>query len=156
MSVSSLRIAGSVVVLSSLLLLPITAWAQAEDEPFRGIAARGDKKWGEVAEEMRKAIAINPTSTRKVQMRARIIFGAPRIPSAFLSWRCAQEPGNCAAAVAEWETSEDQKVILGVQQALADLRAGYKVRGQGRVASRRLPATTDVDRTVLQRRREQL
>lgn len=130
MSVSSLRIAGSVVVLSSLLLLPITAWAQAEDEPFRrGIAARGDKKWGEVAEEMRKAIAINPTdSTRKVQVRARIIFGGNSteyLPHFYLG-DALKNQGNCAAAVAEWETSEDQKVILGVQQALADLRAGYK------------------------------
>jgi hypothetical protein len=130
MNVSSLRIAGSVLVLSSLLLLPVTAWAQAEDEPFRrGIVARGDKKWGEMAEEMRKAIAINPTeSTRKVQVRARIIFGGNSteyLPHFYLG-DALKNQGNCSGAVTEWETSEDQKVILGVQQALADLRAGYQ------------------------------
>jgi hypothetical protein len=130
MSVLSFRIAGSVLVLASLLLLPATAWAQAEDEPFRrGIAARGDKKWGDMAEEMRKAIAINPTeSTRKVQVRARIIFGGNSteyLPHFYLG-DALKNQGNCASAVTEFETSEDQKVILGVQQALADLRTGYK------------------------------
>lgn len=130
MSVLSRRIAGSVLVLASLLLLPATAWAQAEDDPFRkAIALRGDKKWAEMADEMRKAISINPTeSTRKVQVRARIIFGGNSIeylPHYYLG-EALKNQNNCAAAVAEWETSEDQKAILGVQQALADLRAGYK------------------------------
>jgi len=130
MSVLSRRIAGSVLVLASLLLLPATAWAQAEDDPFRkAIALRGDKKWAEMADEMRRAIGINPTeSTRKVQVRARIIFGGNSteyLPHFYLG-EALKNQGNCAAAVAEWETSEDQKVILGVQQALADLRAGYK------------------------------
>jgi len=130
MSVLSRRIAGSVLVLASLLLLPATAWAQAEDDPFRkAIALRGDKKWAEMADEMRRAIGINPTeSTRKVQVRARIIFGGNSteyLPHFYLG-EALKNQGNCAAAVAEWETSEDQKVILGVQQALADLRAGSK------------------------------
>ena len=77
MKPSLLRIVGSVLVCAWVLSLPSTAWAHAEDEPFRrGISARGDKKWADMADEMRKAIAINAMeSTRKVQVRARIIFG---------------------------------------------------------------------------------
>jgi hypothetical protein len=124
------RIAGGVCVLAWALSLPATVLAQAEDEPFRrGIALRGDRKWAEMADEMRKAIAINPMeSPRKVQVRARIIFGGNSteyLPHFYLG-EALKNQQNCVAAVTEWETSEDQKVIATVQQAYAELRAGYK------------------------------
>ena len=130
MNPSLFRIVGSVVACVSVLSLPSTAWAQAEDEPFRrGISARGDKKWAEMADEMRKAIAINPTeSARKVQVRARIIFGGNSteyLPHFYLG-EALKNQQNCTGALGEWEISEDQKVVQAVQQPYADLRAGYK------------------------------
>jgi hypothetical protein len=130
MNPSFFRIVGSVLVCAWVLSLPATAWAQTEDEPFRrGISARGDKKWAEMADEMRKAIAINAMeSTRKVQVRARIIFGGNSteyLPHYYLG-EALKNQQNCAGAITEWEISEDQKVVKGIQQVYADLNAGYK------------------------------
>jgi hypothetical protein len=130
MRVAPLRILLLFLVCASVVSLPSTAWAQAEDEPFRrGIAARGDRKWSEMADEMRKAIAANPMeSTRKVQIRNRLIFGGNSteyLPHYYLG-EALKNQQNCAGAVTEWELSEDQKVVKGIQQVYADLTAGYK------------------------------
>ena len=112
MNLSLLRIVVGLVVWTSLIALPATASAQAEDEPFRrGLVARGDKKWTEVVEAMRQAITINRTeSTRKVQVRSRLLFGTGTeyLPHYFLG-EALKNVGDCAGAVAAWETSEDQK-----------------------------------------------
>ena len=104
MSVSSLRIAGSVVVLSSLLLLPITAWAQAEDEPFRRALLREVTRNG--ARWRRRCARRSPsTPLNRLERcrRARIIFGGNSteyLPHFYLG-DALKNQGDCAAAVAE-------------------------------------------------------
>jgi hypothetical protein len=65
----SLRYIVGLVALAAVLVLPATASAQAEDEPFRrGLNARGDRRWQEAAQAMRQASQINRIeSTRKIQ-----------------------------------------------------------------------------------------
>ena len=133
MNLSLLRIVVGLVVWTSLIALPATASAQAEDEPFRrGLVARGDKKWTEVVEAMRQAITINRTeSTRKVQVRSRLLFGTGMeyLPHYFLG-EALKNVGDCAGAVAAWETSEGSKrPVLGQSEFAAGLRAGYKECG---------------------------
>ncbi len=121
-------IVGSVLLWASVLALPATAWAQAEDEPFRrGLSARGDKKWPEMAAAMREAIAINRTeSLRKVRTGIiRIGGGTEYLPHYFLA-EALRMQNECAAAVREYETSEDQKIVQGIPEFATGLRAGYK------------------------------
>jgi chemotaxis regulatin CheY-phosphate phosphatase CheZ len=124
-----IRTVGSVLVACFVLALPATAWAQTEDEPFRrGLAARGDKKWPQVVDAMRQAIAINRAeSTRKVQVRSRLLFGTGTeyLPHYFLG-EALKNANDCGGAVAEWEISEEQKVVLSLPEFAAGLRAGYK------------------------------
>src|SRR5262245_23733214 len=123
-----IRTVGSILVACVVLALPATAWAQAEDEPFRrGLAARGDKKWPQVVDAMRQAIAINRTeSTRKVQVRSRLLFGTGTeyLPHYFLG-EALKNANDCGGAVTEWEISEEQKVVLSLPEFAAGLRAGY-------------------------------
>jgi len=125
----SLRCIVSLVMLAAVLI-PATASAQAEDEPFRrGLNARGDKKWSEVALAMRQAIAINRMeSTRKIQGGSRLNpFGRSTeyLPH-YLLGEALRNTGDCAGAVFAWETSEEQKVVLGLPEYENVLRAGLK------------------------------
>src|SRR5262245_65932150 len=127
MKVTLSRIVG--IVLMCAVLAPASAFAQAEDEPFRrGLTARGDKKWPQVVEAMRQSIAINKTeSTRKVQARGLRLFGngTEYLPHYFLG-EALKNTGDCGGAVTAWESSEEQKTVLKVPEFAAELRAGYK------------------------------
>jgi hypothetical protein len=126
------------VIWGAMLAIPATASAQKEDEPFRrGLSARNDEKWPEAAQAMRQAIQINPTeSTRRVQGGFRITNpfargGTEYLPHYFLA-EALKNSNDCASAVAEWEISEEQKVVLGVPEYANGLRAGLKeCRGKG-------------------------
>jgi hypothetical protein len=115
---------------AAVLAIPATASAQAEDEQFRrGLNARGDKKWAEVAQAMRQAIAINRIeSTRKIQGGSRLNpFGrSTEYLPYYLLGDALRNSDDCAGAVAAWETSADQKVVLGLPEYADLLRAGLK------------------------------
>ena len=133
MNVSLFRIVGCALVWASMLALPATAWAQAEDEPFRrGLTARGDRKWPAVVEAMRQAIAVNRMeSTRKVGSRLIFGGGTEYLPHYFLG-EALKNTGDCAGAVTAWEVSEEQKVVLTLPEFVPGLRAGYKeCQGKG-------------------------
>jgi hypothetical protein len=128
MSVSLLRIAGGALLWASVLALPATVWAQAGDEPFRrGLTARGDRKWSEMADAMRQAIALDRTesSTRKVRHGLLRSAATEYLPYYFLG-EALKNQGDCQGAVTEWERSEDQKVVLNLPEFAGPLRAGYK------------------------------
>jgi hypothetical protein len=126
MNVSLLRLSGGVLVWASVVALPATAWAQAGDEQFRrGLAAQGDRNWGEMADAMRQAIALDRTeSTRKVRRR---LFGSTTeyLPYYFLG-EALKNQGDCSGAVTAWESSEDQKVVLSLPQFAGQLRTGLR------------------------------
>ena len=133
MNVSLFRIVGCALVWASMLALPATAWAQAEDEPFRrGLTARGDRKWPAVVEAMRQAIAVNRMeSTRKVGSRLIFGGGTEYLPHYFLG-EALKNTGDCAGAVTAWEVSEEQKVVLTLPEFVPGMRAGYKeCQGKG-------------------------
>jgi hypothetical protein len=126
----SLRCTVSLIMLVAVLVLPATASAQAEDEPFRrGLNARGDRRWPEAAQAMREAIKINRTeSTKKIQAGSRLNpFGRSfeYLPYYFLG-EALKNSNDCASAVTAWELSEDQKVVLGLPEYANALRAGLK------------------------------
>jgi hypothetical protein len=129
MNATLTRILRGIILSGFVLALPVAAWAQAEDEPFRrGLAARGDKRWPQVVEAMRQAISINRMeSTRKVQGRAILFFGSGTeyLPYYFLG-EALKNLGDCAGAITAWETSEEQKTVLSVPEFSGGLRAGYK------------------------------
>jgi hypothetical protein len=66
-------------------------------------------------------------SARKVQGRSILFFGSGTeyLPHYFLG-EALKNLGDCAGAVTEWETSEDQKIVLRLPEFSAGLRAGYK------------------------------
>ena len=117
----------SLALLAAVLAIPAIASAQSEDEPFRrGLAARGDKRWAVVVDAMRQAIAANRMeTTRKVGARPIFGGGTEYLPYYFLG-EAFKNLGDCASAVTTWEISEDQKVVLGIPQYAAELRAGLK------------------------------
>ncbi len=126
----SLRCIVSLVMFASVLAIPATASAQAEDEPFRrGLNARGDKKWAEIALAMRQAIAINRIeSTRKIQGGSRLnVFGrgTEYLPH-YLLGEALKNSGDCVGAVTAWEVSEDQKVVLSLKEYADRMFAGLK------------------------------
>ena len=127
MNLSLLRIVVGLLVWTSLIALPATASAQAEDEPFRrGLNARGDKKWPAVVEAMRQAIAINRMeSTRKIGSRLIFGGGTEYLPHYFLG-EALKNSGDCAGAVTAWEVSEEQKIVLTLTEFATNLRVGYK------------------------------
>jgi hypothetical protein len=108
---------------------PAVVFAQAEDEPFRrGLVARGEKRWAQAVEAMRRAISINRMeSTRKIQNRSILFFGSGTeyLPHYFLG-EALKNVGDCTGAVTAWETSEEQKIVLKVPEFADLLRAGYK------------------------------
>jgi hypothetical protein len=103
--------------------------ATAQDDAFKqGLAARGDRKWPEAANAMRRAIqADGRESTRKVRTGLLGAFGGGTeyFPHYFLG-EALKNQGDCAGAVTAWEISEDQKAVLGHAEFSANLRAGYK------------------------------
>jgi hypothetical protein len=122
----SLRRIATIVLCAAVLAIPATASAQREDEPFRrGLDARRDKNYPAVVEAMRQAITLNRMeSTRKVGARPIFGGGTEYLPYYFLG-EALKARGDCVGAVAAWEVSEEQKVVVALPY-YTDLRAGYK------------------------------
>jgi hypothetical protein len=104
--------------------------ARAQDDAFKqGLQARGDKKWADVARLMRSAIQSDAQeSTRKVRSNvvARL-FGAQGmeyLPHYFLG-EALKNQQDCAGAVTEWSTSEQQAAVLSRPDFVAVIKRGY-------------------------------
>jgi hypothetical protein len=105
--------------------------ALAQDEAFKkGMQARGDKNWAEVARQMRSAIqGDGQESTRKV--RSNIVAsvfgggGVEYLPHYFLG-EALKNQQDCAGAVTEWATSLDQKVVQSKADFVLTIQRGFK------------------------------
>src|SRR5262245_45103006 len=90
--------------------------ASAQDEAFKkGIQARNDKNWAEMAKQMRLAIDANgvDSATKKVKTAAFLGIGRETeyLPHFFLG-EALNIQGDCAGAVSEWLISEQQKAVV--------------------------------------------
>jgi len=104
--------------------------ALAQDEAFKkGMQARGDKNWAEVARQMRSAIQGDPQeSTRKVRSNIVAIFGGGGVeylPHYFLG-EALNNQQDCAGAVTAWGTSLDQKVVQSKADFVQTIQRGFK------------------------------
>jgi hypothetical protein len=119
----------TVTLIIALWALAIPTVLFAQDEAFKkGLEARNQKNWSAAAQQMRKAIeADGNESTRKIREGFRGTFGSGTeyFPHYFLG-EALNQIGDCAGAVVEWETSEDQKVVLSRTEFAATISRGYK------------------------------
>ncbi len=115
------------------MVLPWAAQAQdKEDDAFKaGISARGDKKWPDVALQMRRAIEVNPQeATRRVRSGIAGSIGGlfgqggtEYLPYFFLG-EALLNLEDCVGAVGAWSNSERQGAIRSTA-FLATLQKGY-------------------------------
>jgi len=105
--------------------------AAAQDEAFKkGMQARNDKNWAEMAKQMRTAIDSNATeSTRKVKPSGGItgVFreGVEYLPYYFLG-EALKNQGDCGGAVNAWLNSEQQKVVQTKTEYRQAMLNGYQ------------------------------
>lgn len=116
-----------VAVCAAVLLVPRAALAQ--DEAFRaGLDAQKDRKWQEMATQMRRAIDANPKEDpRKVRSGLSGFFGGggtEYLPHYFLG-EALFNLQDCAGAVAAWAASEQQGVVKSTPEYLGVIRKGY-------------------------------
>jgi hypothetical protein len=113
-----------------IVIHPSVAWAQ--DEAFkRGLQAKNDKNWAEMAKQMRAAIDANPTesTTKKVKPSGGITGflreGVEYLPYYFLG-EALNNQNDCAGAVAAWGKSLDQRVVRGKAEFVEAIQRGFK------------------------------
>src|SRR5262245_21357275 len=101
------RQACALFTLATALLTAQSAAAQDRDDDFRnGLRARGDKRWAEVAVQMRRAIRIDANeSPRKVRVGFLNLSTMEYLPHFFLG-EALFNTGDCAGAVTEWAESQ--------------------------------------------------
>ncbi len=123
---------------SRLVLLTLATWiitlalapaAQAQDDAFKaGLNARGDRKWQDVALQMRRAIQDDATeSTRMVRSGIGSILrqgGTQYLPHFFLGEALFNQQ-DCVGAVGAWSRSEQQGAVRSRPDLLAILQNGY-------------------------------
>ena len=107
-------------------VLLVSAWplaASAQDDAFKqGMQARGDKKWADAVRYMQAAVkADGQESTRKVRSGFLGVNGMEYLPHYFLGEAFFNQ-GDCAGAVTEWSTSEQQGIIRNRPDFLALMR----------------------------------
>jgi hypothetical protein len=122
------------VALAALLCVGLyPSLASAQDEAFKkGVQARGDKNWTEVARQLRSAIVSDgQESSRKVRGGIAGVFGGGGVeylPHYFLG-EALKNQGDCSGAVTEWATSLDQKVVQSKADFVAVIRKGFQECG---------------------------
>jgi len=121
-----------------LLLLSSAIWmitmvaapaAQAQDDAFKaGLNARGDRKWQDVALQMRRAIQDDAAeSTRMVRSGIGGLLrqgGTQYLPHFFLG-EALFNLQDCVGAVGAWSRSEQQGAVRSRPDLLAILQNGY-------------------------------
>jgi tetratricopeptide (TPR) repeat protein len=119
------------VVLAGLGIIafaPVVSAQSQEDAFRRGLEARQRKNWPEAANQMRRAIQIDPreTETRKVRIGATLGFGGteyPYLPHFYLG-EALITLKDCAGAVGAWAESERQRVVKDARAA--EIQKGYE------------------------------
>jgi hypothetical protein len=103
------------VLVSALLLLGLPGLAAADyRESYRkGREAVDRKRWAEVAERMREALAENPTEGEKVKLYG--VRFEPYLPHFYLGLALVYA-GDCAGAVKAFQASEEQGAIRGTPE----------------------------------------
>ena len=123
------------ILLAAAALVVHAAPASAQDDAFkRGMDARGDRKWAEVASAMREAIAVDPKeSERKVRGRLRIIGGDEYLPYFYLGEALLNlNPSDCSGVLSAWEDSDRQNVARKIGSNAKTIASGYaKCESQG-------------------------
>lgn len=120
MTAPFLRVALTAACFACLSTLPV----YAQDDAFkRGMDARDDEKWPEMAKFMRAAIdADSKESLRKVG--SRLGFGGDEYLPFFYLGEALFNDGQCGGALNAWDQSESQKVVQRVSARFAILRKG--------------------------------
>jgi hypothetical protein len=117
----------SLVTAVATVAIGIGVSAQQADDVFRrGIQARDDRQWQQMAQRMREAIALRQQeSTDKIG--ARLGFGGTEyLPYYFLGEALFRQ-GDCAGAINAWTNSERQGIVQKVRDGefIKFLRNGY-------------------------------
>jgi hypothetical protein len=120
----------AIAALICVAIHPSVAWAQ--DDAFKkGLQAKNDKNWAEMAKQMRAAIDANPTesTTKKVKPSGGITGflreGVEYLPYYFLG-EALNNQNDCAGAVAAWGKSLDQRVVRGKAEFFEAIQRGFK------------------------------
>ena len=116
-----------VSVAVALFVCAYPSLALAQDDAFKqGLQARGDRKWQDVVRHMRAAIQADPKeSTRKVRSGFLGVQGMEYLPHYFLG-EALSNLGDCATAVSEWSTSEQQNAVRSRADFSAVIQKGYR------------------------------
>jgi hypothetical protein len=106
------------------------ALVSAQDDSFKkGLQARGDKDWAEMARQMRAAIQMEPQeSSRKIRSGLAGVFGGGGVeylPHYYLG-EALKNQQDCAGAVGAWATSLDQKVVQSKTDLFQTIQKGFK------------------------------
>jgi len=125
---NGIRFAGWALPVCAVVLLAPSA-ARAQDDAFKaGLDARENKKWQDVATQMRRAIQQNPQeATRKVRSGLGGLLrqgGTEYLPHYFLG-EALFNLQDCAGAVEEWAKSEQQGAVRLRSDLLKTLQDGY-------------------------------
>jgi hypothetical protein len=110
---------------AGLMCFPSAASAQ-DDAAFKaGIDARNAKKWQEAAQNMRRAIQMNPQEgTRKAATGLFGRGGTEYLPHFFLG-EALFNLQDCAGAVDEWGKSEQQGAVRSRADFMGIIQSGY-------------------------------
>jgi hypothetical protein len=116
-----------VSVAVALCVCAYPSLALAQDDAFKqGLQARGDKKWQDVVRHMRTAIQADPKeSTRKIRSGFLGVQGTEYLPHYFLG-EASLNLGDCATAVTEWSTSEQQNAVRSRADLVVLMQKGYQ------------------------------
>jgi hypothetical protein len=116
----------------SLVIVCVLAWpaiAAAQDDAFRrGLNARGDRNWTVAANQMRAAIANDPTESSQRKVGGGFLglgSGTEYLPYYFLG-EALLNLGDCVGAVEAWANSEQQGAVKARREFVANIAAGYK------------------------------
>ena len=98
--------------------------AYAQDDAYkRGLGARDDERWSEVATQMRLAIAADSRESARRVDRGVFRRDAPYLPYYFLGEALFRQ-NDCASAIDAWSTSQQQGAVLKEENYRRTLERG--------------------------------
>jgi hypothetical protein len=115
---------------ASLVIVCVLAWpaiAAAQDDAFRrGLDARGDRNWTVAANQMRAAIANDPTESSQRKVGGFLGLGSMEYLPYYFLGEALFNQGDCVGAVEAWSNSEQQGAVKARREFVTNIAAGYK------------------------------